>query len=184
MRIIRGDYKGIRLLSPKGNKIRPTTDKTKERLFNILQNRIIFDEAIVLDMFCGSGALGIEACSMGAKQVTFVDNDNSSIILTQSNLSKIQSSAKTMCCDYKVAIKNFAKNLNKFNLILLDPPYNREIEDKVLQQIVLQQILENDGIIALECSSDTNLTDICIKLELTLQVYYCGKTNLNIITKE
>lgn len=145
MRVISGKYKGKPLASPKSDNIRPTGDKVKQALFTKLQ--FFVKEATVLDLFCGSGALGIEAISQGAKLVCFVDKDKRSIVLTKKNLEGITEPHKVFNCDYSVALLKFDK---KFDLILIDPPYASGIYDKALLLIEEKNLLSDDGIIVCE----------------------------------
>ncbi len=145
MRVISGKYKGKPLKSPTSNNIRPTGDKVKQALFTKLQ----FDvpNAVVLDLFCGSGALGIEAVSRDAKKVYFVDKDKRSIMLTKQNLSGIEGNYQVLNCNYEVALTKIAE---KFDIILVDPPYASGVYDNVLELIYANNLLADDGIIVCE----------------------------------
>lgn len=158
MRIIAGQYKGRRLFSPNDNNIRPTTDRVKETIFNILfsKNRL---NGTVLDLFCGSGALGLEALSRGATHCSFVDKEKQSIVLTQKNIDKIGiQNCSVMQNDAHFMLKHFAKMGTKFDLILLDPPYNGAYEARLLDAIFENQILNHQGLVVLETSTDTKLS--------------------------
>lgn len=145
MRIISGKYKGTPLLQPNGLKVRPTGDKVKQALFTKLQ--FMVQGATVLDLFCGSGSLGIEALSKGAEDIVFVDIDKKSISLTKQNLQKINQSAQVFCCDFKTALKTLNK---KFDIILLDPPYKFNLYTECLKLICVNNLLKNTGIIVCE----------------------------------
>ncbi len=130
MRVISGIYKGRKLKSPpKKAKIRPTTDRVKETLFNILANRIDFEEAKVLDLFCGTGSFGIECLSRGSQDVTFVDND---IRLVNENLELISANADTVKRD---AISYLKSTNEKYDVVFADPPYDYAEYDKLTEYV-------------------------------------------------
>jgi len=157
MRVISGLYKGRKLISPKGESVRPTADRVKESMFNILYSKSMLD-GTVLDLFCGSGSLGIEALSRGAKWATFVDKDIQSVELTQQNLDKIKiANATVVQNDCFFAIKNFSRQNKSFDLILIDPPYNGAYEKRLLDSIWEQGILEKNGLVVMESSSQTQI---------------------------
>ena len=129
MRVDAGFFKGRRLLENKYEHIRPTTDKVKQALFVKLQ--FFVPEKRVLDLFCGTGAMGIEAISRGAGEVIFVDKDARSIDMTRQNLKNLGIKAKTTKCDALVFLE---KSEEPFDLIILDPPYKSGLYEKVLQK--------------------------------------------------
>lgn len=145
MRIVGGIYKGRTLNEFKGSVIRPTSDMVRESLFNILRDKVV--GASFLDLFCGTGAVGIEALSRGAKFVQFNDINKNSIELTKNNLEKIQ--AKN---DFKISLSDalvFLKSTEqKFDIVFIDAPY----ENKVGQDCILlaSRVLTENGIIIYE----------------------------------
>ena len=155
MRIIGGKYKGLKLIQPNGNNIRPTSDRLKESLFSIITSnkyKININDCNVLDICSGTGSLGIESFSRGAVSVYFIDKDYRSINLIYKNISKLN-------IDYKfqnkiTIIKDEAtkalKNINKiFQIVLIDPPYNSNIIEKCLFTLrELNLINENSYIFA------------------------------------
>ena len=145
MRIISGKYKGKILKSPSSTNIRPTGDKVKQGLFTKLQ--FFVQDTIVLDLFCGSGALGIEALSRGAKKVCFVDKDKRSIALTKQNLSGIEGNYKVINANYSIALDSLDE---QFDLIIIDPPYASGVYEDVLQKILDKNLLSEQGIIVCE----------------------------------
>ena len=145
MRIISGKYKSKKLESPKSDNIRPTGDKVKQALFTKLHFEVL--DATVLDLFSGSGALGIEAISNGAKKVVFVDKDRRSVALTKKNLSEISNDSKVINADYKTALSILDE---KFDIILVDPPYASGFYDDVLSTIFEKNLLSENGIIVCE----------------------------------
>ena len=145
MRVISGKYKGKILKSPSSDNIRPTGDKVKQGLFTKLQ--FFVQDKVVLDLFCGSGALGIEALSRGAKNVYFVDKDRRSVALTKQNLTGIDGDIKIINASYNQALNMFDE---QFDLILVDPPYASGVYTDVLNIIKDKNLLSNDGIIVCE----------------------------------
>ena len=158
MRIIGGKYKGLKLLTPDGNKIRPTSDRLKESLFSIISSnkyKINIDSCNVLDICSGTGSLGIEAFSRGAISVYFIDIDNRSISLIHKNISKLNIDIKF---ENKIKIiKNEAtkalKNINEvFQIVLIDPPYNSNITEKCLFKLKKLNLINQDSYIFNESS--------------------------------
>ena len=145
MRVVAGKYRGRALKSPTSANIRPTGDKVKQALFTKLQ--FFVGGWVVLDLFCGSGALGIEAISHGADFVYFVDKDRRSISLTKENLKGITEDYKILNCDYIVALDKIDK---KVDLIIVDPPYASGVYDNVLKLVKEKNLLNKDGIIVCE----------------------------------
>ena len=123
MNIIGGIYKGRTIAIPKGAKIRPTSNKVREALFNILGGKV--PDAAVLDLFAGSGSLGLEALSRGARRAVFVDNDSRCINTIKKNIKKlgIEGDIKVMQLNAAQGIKKLHNNEAKFDLIFMDPPY-------------------------------------------------------------
>ena len=107
-------------------------------------------DAVVLDLFCGTGALGIEALSRGAKEVMFVDKNFPSVMLTKQNLIKIDEKAEVIKSDYQHALKYFKAKGIKFDIILLDPPYQSGVYQTCCQLIYNYDLLNQDGIIVCE----------------------------------
>jgi 16S rRNA (guanine966-N2)-methyltransferase len=147
LRIISGERKGTRLFSLKKRKIRPTSDKVKGAIFNILSS---VEDKKVLDLFAGSGALGIEALSRGAQEVGFVDDSISSLNLIRKNLEKIGFQDKS-----RLIKKNVIRFLKSdfeegFDLILADPPYGKGFCQKLLEILAEKNFLSADGILVIE----------------------------------
>ena len=178
MRIISGNFRGKILASPTSDNIRPTLDKVKQALFTRLQFRI--PESFLLDLFAGSGALGIEAISRNARHVVFVDNNEKSISLVKKNLTSIgfqqkgsnyvstkqTTTASVFKLSFLDALTKLAEDKIKFDIIILDPPYEKvEYYIFALQKIFDCQLLAPDGIIVCErlknstISCDTFLLD-------------------------
>ncbi len=153
MRVIAGEFRGRKLDSFEGMDIRPTSDRVKESLFNILSEKVI--NCSFLDLFGGTGNVGIEALSRGAKQVVFVDSSLKSIKILKSNLDKISKSdsAEVYNTDYDNAIKRLGQDNRKFDIIFIDPPYNKDMAQNALVHIDRSGILEDDGVIIVEHDS-------------------------------
>lgn len=147
MRIIAGDYKGRRLNAPMDRSVRPTADKVKEALFSILADRIWGSR--VLDLFSGTGNLGIEALSRGADFCVFADNSRESLRLIRSNIEhcKAEEGARVVAGDYKKTLMNLGE---EFDLILLDPPYGKGYLDECFALIREHGVLAEDGVIVAE----------------------------------
>lgn len=145
MRIISGEFKGRKLKTLDGMNTRPTADRVKESLFNILGNRIY--DAKVLDLFAGSGSLGLEALSRGAISCVFVDSFKDAINIVKENvkLCKKDNCSKFINKDYMEVLKLID---DKFDIIFVDPPYSKGIEILVLANI--KEVLAENGIVIIE----------------------------------
>lgn len=152
MRIISGKYRGKKLLSPKDDRVRPTTDMVKENVFNLLTRDII--DSSFLDLFAGSGAIGIEAISRGARRVVFVDKDRESMEYVRRNLALISENAEMMTTNYLSAITKLKGN--KFDIIYVDAPYDMHIIDDVLTAVRANEILSDNGLVIYESLAKTN----------------------------
>ncbi len=147
MRVIAGCAKGVALKTPDGMKTRPTTDRVKEALFSIIQFEI--PGSTVLDLFGGTGQLGIEALSRGAKRAVFVDEQAAACKLIKENLrrAKLESQAQVIPGDYMLYLK---KATEKFNIVFLDPPYAEVFLENALKMATEIDILQSGGIIITE----------------------------------
>lgn len=148
MRVVAGKYRGKNLASPKDDRVRPTTTRIKETLFNVLQgyNR----DAVVLDLFAGSGALGIECISRGAKEVVFVDNNKDSIELVRKNLQGIDGNFKVVNSDFSGVLRNAYVTGKKFDMIFVDPPYASGLGELALGLIFDLDLLADGGVVVFE----------------------------------
>jgi len=153
LRVIAGEYRGRRLGRLEGIDIRPTPDKVKESLFSILGDAVIDSE--FLDLFGGTGGIGIEALSRGAKHTVFVDAGIQSISVLKGNLEhlNIKDEAEVFHTDYSTAINKLYKYNKRFNIIFIDPPYNVGIAESALELIDKNVILKQSGIIIVEHDS-------------------------------
>lgn len=156
MRVIAGKARRLQLKTPEGLETRPTTDKTKETLFNIL-NPYLADSDF-LDLFAGSGAIGIEALSRGAKYAAFVENNRAAIECIHMNLrtTKLEDSAEVIVYNAVEAIRILEIKGKVFDVIFMDPPYNHQYEKEVLLALQNSNIIYCDTIIVIEASLKTD----------------------------
>lgn len=151
MKVISGKYKGRRLDGFDIDGTRPTMDRVKESLFAMIQNYI--GDAVCLDLFSGSGNLGIEALSLGAKECYFVDKNKKAVFTIKKNLKMIDCSCDTVfCMDYQRALKEFSNKGVLFDVVFLDPPYQTDYVSISISLIVSLGLLSKNGIIV--CESD------------------------------
>jgi 16S rRNA (guanine966-N2)-methyltransferase len=148
MRIISGYLKGKRLYGSNNLKLRPTTARVKESIFYILRDFII--EKAVVDLFCGSGNLGIEALSQGAAAVTFVEKYDTSIALLSKNLEHLNLSPSRYSIVQKDVLTYCENTNNAFDLILVDPPFKYAPLPQLVQTITSRKVLSYDGIMVVE----------------------------------
>ena len=177
MRVITGIARGRRLKTPEGMDIRPTTDNVKESVFNILQFDI--EGRRVLDLFAGTGQLGIECLSRGAREAVFIDADRDAVKIVKENLKTCGFSAPVLQQD----ALSFLNNCGKFDLIFVDPPYDAGLYEPVLEKINSVDILSDGGIILCESRRETVLPEMrrpyCKKKE-----YRYGRVKLSLYAKE
>lgn len=141
-----GKFKGRKLVDNHFSHIRPTADIVKQSIFNKLS--YLIQDANVLDLFCGTGALGIEAISRGAEKCVFADKDERSLNQTKLNLKSLGIQSQTIKGDFKEVLKKLRGE--KFDLILLDPPYMSGVYEEALELIKTNELLSDDGIIVCE----------------------------------
>lgn len=146
MRVTAGLYKGRQLKNIQYDHLRPTADVVKQALFNKLGDLV--QDARVLDLFCGTGALGIEAISRGASEVIFVDSDYRSVTLTKENLKNLDINAKVIKAPFDKALTTLKEQ--KFDIIILDPPYQKGYYNPALDLIEKYNTLNDNGIIVCE----------------------------------
>ena len=174
MRVISGYLKGKNIIGYNTPGTRPTMDRVKESMFASIQNYI--NESIVLDLFCGTGSLGIEAISMGANKCYFVDNGKEILKYLNKNIENMNIKDKSIVInkDYKDALIYFKNNNVKFNIVLVDAPYKMEVTEEVISLINKYDLLYDNGILVLEYSSD-KLLDNYDDLELYRSKRYGDK---------
>lgn len=159
LRVISGEKKGFRLKAPKGMDTRPTEDRVKESLFNILGP--IPNDSVILDLFAGSGSIGIEFLSRGAAKAYFVDNSPKSISVIKENLSHtgFLERAKIIKGDAIRTVKFLGRKGIKLDYIYIDPPFNKKLIKKALDEIKKGNISNNNGIIIMEHEKELSLSE-------------------------
>lgn len=177
MRVITGSARGMKLQTLSGDSVRPTTDKVKEALFSIIQFEI--EGRRVLDLFAGSGQLGIEALSRGAKNAQFVDESRDAVSVVNLNLekTKLKENASVSHTD---SVSFIASTDKTFDLFFIDPPYNKGLCEKVLPLCAAKA--ENGALIICETSAEEQLPEQVSGL-LFQKRYKYGKTALSVYRK-
>ena len=158
MRIIAGKRKGLNIKTIDEDSTRPTRDMVREALFSILTNEIM--DSNFLDLFAGSGAIGIEAISRGASFAVFTDVNPKCIKVINENIAKagFEEQAKVCNADYRLALKKLKEN--KFDIIYIDPPYNKGLGIDAIEKIAEYDILACDGVLILETDTNEEVPDI------------------------
>ena len=177
MRVITGKARGRKLKEPSNYDIRPTTDNVKESIFNILQFDI--EGRKVLDLFAGTGQLGIECLSRGAESVTFVDQSREAIELVKANLKTCGFEARVVTSE-SIA---FLSRGGRYDLIILDPPYATELLEKALEIINSVDMLSEGGIITCESSRDKIMPELKAPYKKSREYSY-GKVKLTTYIRE
>ena len=177
MRVITGEARGRKLVTLEGEDVRPTTDRVKEGMFNIIQFDL--EGANVIDLFAGSGQLGIEALSRGAKHCTFIDSANRSVEVVKQNLKTVgfEKRASVFCGDAKMYI---GLSKDNFDIALLDPPYNKNIIDAVLPSVA--EKMTDYGVIICESALVETLTETACEFSIHREYRY-GKIKLTVYRK-
>lgn len=152
MRIIGGSYKGRKIKTPRGAITRPTSDRVREALFNILRDDIY--NSIFLDIFAGSGAVGLEALSRGAKFVTFIEKDITAYKVLKQNIKDLALQDKTSLLydDFRHAINELGEDQKHYDIVFLDPPYNKNLITPCLNLLLKSTIIDANTIIVLQTS--------------------------------
>ena len=158
MRVIGGIYRHRKLLWPSDSSIRPTKDRIREAIFSSLGP---LDNMSFLDLFGGSGAMGIEAISRGSNDVTFVDNNLNAIKCIKENLKSldISNGYKVLVSDYESALNDFKENGVKFDVIFLDPPYKEGRYEEIIHFVLDNNLLLDNGIIVTESDKPINIDE-------------------------
>jgi 16S rRNA (guanine966-N2)-methyltransferase len=180
LRIIAGDFKGRNLRSVGGTKTRPTANRTREALFNILAADI--PGSRVLDLYAGTGAYGIEALSRKAESAVFIDNDHEALVVLRSNITIFALSRQT-----KIIRWDLAQNLNclrsmpaRFDLVFMDPPYNQKMIEPSLRNLHLSQSLTDRALVIVEHSRQEAVSTYQMPYEITDHRKY-GKSLVTIL---
>ena len=157
MRIIAGSAKGRKILSPEGMETRPTLDRIKESIFSIIQTKI--QGSKVIDVFAGTGSLGLEAASRGAEKCYLVDKNNTTYKYLQQNIINLgfEDICKSFNMDSYEAIRSFSGKMEKFDLIFIDPPYLKNMIPPAVEGIYSGKLLNKDGLIVTKIDSKEEL---------------------------
>ena len=176
LRVVGGIAKGRRLKALMGLNIRPTSDKVKESIFNILGDKII--DAVFLDLCAGTGGIGIEALSRGAKETVLVENNQKAAKLIKENLllCNLEKDSKVVCND---AVRFLEDSDKRFDIIFFDPPYKSDLFEKAMAVFDRKELLNNNGILIIEHNSKTVLPEETNSLIL-LKKYKYGDTTLSL----
>lgn len=158
MRVIAGSARRLLLKTPEGMDTRPTTDRIKETLFNMIQDGLY--GCRFLDLFSGSGAIGIEALSRGAKCSVFVENSPRAVEVIRENLrtTRLEAKAMVMACDALTAVGRLEQRGLSFDFIFMDPPYNCLHERQVLERLSRSSLVTEDTVIIVEASKETDMS--------------------------
>lgn len=179
MRVISGTARGTKLSSIESIETRPTLDRVKESLFNIIQNKM--ENAIVLDLFAGSGAIGIECISRGALKAYFCEKSYQATKMIYENLAKtrLNDKAVVLNIDYEKCLKKLHDNKIKFDLIYIDPPYKANIAVKATEKILFLNLLKDEGIIIIETDEKERELKSLTQIEVEIfDIRKYGRANL------
>lgn len=155
MRIITGKVKGLKLKAPSGFSTRPTSDRVKESVFNVLNGMIDFSEVdAVLDVFAGTGSLGLETLSRGASSATFIDFATTEIISENIRRAKFENATTILRGDFNKMLRKISQQQKTFDLIFIDPPYKKNLVEATLEIIAELKLLNDDGLIIVEHGAD------------------------------
>jgi len=177
--VIAGKFKGRQLIGPKDQSFRPTLDRVKESIFNVLGQDLV--DSLVLDLFCGTGALGIEAISRGAMRATFVDNTKSILDIARRNTTALGIDPKSKYVQADVfEFLEHSRNF-KCNIVFADPPYDKKYGSAICQSLIECNILQPRGIIVLERFKKETLEYTELQLAKTLKF---GQTEVDFFIRE
>jgi len=161
MRIITGSAKGLKLKAPAGFSTRPTSDRVKESVFSVLNGMINFSEInSVLDVFAGTGSLGLESLSRGAGSAVFIDFATADVIAENVHRAKFEGVAKILRGDFVNMLKKISRQNFKFDIIFIDPPYKKNLASVTLELIAKLELLKDGGLIIVEHGADEILNTI------------------------
>ena len=180
MRIVAGEFKGRKLTVPRDDSVRPTAEKVREAVFSMLQNEI--PDAVVLDLFAGTGSLGLEALSRGARRAYFADRDRQSIQLVKSNVKTCGAEERSViiCADYVSAIDRIH---DRVHIVFLDPPYKAGLMEDCLTRLALSETVPEGGLIVAEHGREQILPDDLSCLHRIRDRKY-GKVRVSIYEKQ
>lgn len=181
LKIIAGKHRQKKILTPIKASIVPTKNIVREALFSIINYRIV--NSTFLDLFSGSGAIGLEALSREAKHVTFVDKDKDAIKIINQNILDIkeEENSTLLLMDYQVALKTFLFEKKTFDFIFLDPPYDFNFYAELINYIFNNNLLNQNGLLIIESEKQI---DFLFDNEISQKAYRYGRTFLYVLKKE
>ncbi|MCR5469008.1 MAG: 16S rRNA (guanine(966)-N(2))-methyltransferase RsmD [Lachnospiraceae bacterium] len=181
MRVIAGEKRSLKLVAPEGLDTRPTTDRIKETLFNILQNDV--PGCFFLDLFAGSGQMGIEALSRGANYCVFVENGKQPIECIEKNIKTcgFEKESQVLKTDVLSALRTLEGKYH-FGVVFMDPPYAKGMERDVLNYLTSSSLINEDTIIVVEADDHTKF-DYLEDMGLVAYRYKKYKTNMHVFIK-
>lgn len=177
MRIIAGTKRGKKITAKIDSTTRPTTDRVRENMFNVLLNLIDINGAKVLDLFAGCGAYGLESYSRGAKQVIFNDHDLQSCGIIKKNCKECGLDAVVLNLDYVGALERL--KTARFDIIFLDPPYQSDFALDALKIISIQRMLSDKGIIVIETEKELQIPNVKFKKYGRALLYFLNQDSLH-----
>ena len=183
MRITAGEHRGRRLRSPNGSGTRPTSDLLRQAIFNVLGPRVA--DARVLDLFAGTGALGVEALSRGAAEATFVEHDRSVLATLHANLADLGLSARAriVAREALAALAALARAGERFDCVFLDPPYAGDLARRCVETLAPGEILSENAVLLVQAFHKTDLPERTGALSRVWHRRY-GETRLTLYRKE
>ena len=181
MRIVSGINKGKKLYAPEGMDVRPTSDKIKEAIFNMIG--YIEEDSLVLDLFAGSGNVGIEFLARGAKLCYFVDVSHKSLRYVKKNLElcNFSNKSKIIQDDYEKAIINLSNIKLSFNYIFADPPYALNCSNNIAEQILKHNLLSPNGLLIIENDKDEKIIENIYDNMVKYKEKIYGRTRISIM---
>ncbi|MDR3238634.1 MAG: 16S rRNA (guanine(966)-N(2))-methyltransferase RsmD [Clostridiales bacterium] len=150
--MIAGSAKGRKLIPPEGDLTRPTTDRMKEALFSVLGDEVV--QSVFLDLFSGTGAIGVEALSRGAAEACFVDARTAPLIAKNLALTRFQARSSVLPLDYAEALHRLRCQGTRFDIVFMDPPYCQNLITRAMDLILSYKLLKPGGLLAAEHSAD------------------------------
>ncbi len=184
MRVISGTCRGRKLTAPVGVTTRPTSDRVKEALFNILESRLDFTDLQVLDICAGTGSLGIEALSRGARSCCFIENNPSVKVILEKNLlvTRCQDRSEVILMDAVKGLQLLAGRNRRFNLVFFDPPYESGLYQRIFETVDSTALLAPESILVAECSARIRLPETFGTLRCVDRRVY-GETAIELFTQ-
>lgn len=158
MKVVAGSVRGFHLVVPSGNNTRPTSNRIKETLFNILQWDV--PESRFLDLFSGSGGIAVEALSRGASEAVLVESDRGALRCIRENLkhTRMESKSTVMAMDVMHALRRLDQIGKPFDIVFMDPPYRKKWEEKIVPFLLQSSLVQEDTLIIVETSMDTDIS--------------------------